>query len=281
MAENDHSPYGRGFVAASIVIGAILLCGALLIITGPTSTTAGETAGTTPREVSTPTDPPSAELTAPGTTVPGTTAPATTAPATADPATADPGVASTGAPASGTASACGVPDGDQGVPANPPAVDGWEVSRRVVVPRSTTFGPARLDPDGFRRCFAHSPTGAIFAAYNAIAALADQRKGIATTGKLMVPGPDTDALVRELRKETPEENPDPTQLAGFRVVDASRDRATVTLAMPVESAFVSATLTLVWHHGDWRVLPPAAGESVGAPYSQHRDLDGFVAWSGV
>ena len=68
-------------------------------------------------------------------------------------------------------------------------MDGWEVSRRVVVPRSAAYGPASSDPDGFRRCFAHSPTGAVYAAYNAIAATADQRRSIATVGKLMLPGP--------------------------------------------------------------------------------------------
>jgi hypothetical protein len=160
-------------------------------------------------------------------------------------------------------------------------VDGWDVSRRVVVPRSAAYGPAKVDPDGFRRCFAHSPTGAVFAAYSAVAAIADQRKAVATVTKLMLPGPDADALLGELRKETPTNNTAPTQIAGYRVIDASRDRATVTLAMPVETAFMSATFTLVWLDGDWRLVPPVPGEPVGAPFAQQRDLAGFVPWSGV
>jgi hypothetical protein len=160
-------------------------------------------------------------------------------------------------------------------------MDGWDVSRRVVVPRSAAYGPAKIDPDGFRRCFAHSPTGAVYAAYSAVAAIADQRKAAATVTKLMLPGPDTDALLGELRKQTPNDKPDPTQVAGYRVLDASGDRATVTLALPVEAAFMSATFTLVWHDGDWRLVPPTPGEPVGAPYAQQRDLAGFVAWSGV
>ena len=188
--------------------------------------------------------------------------------------------AGTPAPA-GTTNGCGLPDGDQAVPTTAPAADGWEVNRRVVVPRSTAYGPAKVDADGFRRCFAHSPGGAVFAAYNAIGAMTDQRRTVATVTKLMLPGPATDALLRELREESVDEDSDPTQLAGYRVIDASRDRVTIALAMPVESAYVSASLTLVWHDGDWRVVPPQPGEAVGAPYSQHRDLDGFVAWSGV
>ena len=56
------------------------------------------------------------------------------------------------------------------------------------------------DRDGFRRCFAHSPTGAVFAAYNVIAAMADQHQALATVGKLMVPGRDTEELLKQLRK---------------------------------------------------------------------------------
>ena len=156
-----------------------------------------------------------------------------------------------------------------------------EVTRRVVVPRSTAYGPGKVDADGFRRCFAHSPTGAVFAAYNTIGAIADQRKAVATTGKLMLPGRDTDALIRELRSEPVSDSSDSAQPVAYRVLDASRDRATVMLAMPVETAFVSATLTLAWYDGDWRVVPPPAGEAVGAPFAQRRDLDGFVSWSGI
>jgi hypothetical protein len=51
--------------------------------------------------------------------------------------------------------------------------------------------------------------------------------------------------------------------------------------MPVESVYMSATLTLVWFHGDWRVQPPQPGAAVGAPFAQHRDLGDFVKWSGI
>ncbi|TDO55023.1 hypothetical protein EV643_101817 [Kribbella sp. VKM Ac-2527] len=259
--QEEHSPFGRGFIAASIVIGAVFVCGLLLLLTGLTSPspTASATA-------STPNPPPADSST----------------PDRAESAVPEPAVPDTPEPSNrSTSSACGLPQGDQRVPTTPPAVDGWDVSRRVVVPRSRTAGPAKVDADGFRRCFAHSPSGALFAAYNAISAIGDQRKAVATVGKLMLPGPDTDALLRELRQESPNEFTDPTQLAGYRVLDASRDRFTVMLALPVQSEYVSATLTLAWHEGDWRLAPPAPGEPVGAPYSQHRDLAGFVAWSGL
>jgi hypothetical protein len=111
--------------------------------------------------------------------------------------------------------------------------------------------------------------------------MADQRTVVTTVGKLMLPGPNTDALIRELRKESPDESSNPTQLAGYRILDATTDRATLMLAMPVETAYVSANFTLVWHDDDWRVVPPGPGDALGAPYAQQRDLSGFVAWSGV
>jgi phage tail protein X len=255
MTDPDDQPlFGRGFVAACIVIGAVLLCGAALLIAGST----GRSAATSPAPTG-------------GSPVVTLNTPVRTTGPAASPAATEP---------PRTPSGCELPDGDQGIPQRPPAADGWEVSRRVVVPRSAAFGPAMADADGFRRCFAHSPSGAVYAAYNANAAMADQRQIVSTATKLMLPGPDTEALLRELRAESSGTS-EASQLAGYRVIDASRDRVSVALAMPVESQFVTMTLTLVWLGGDWRVVPPRPGEPVGAPYSQHRDLGGFVVWSGV
>jgi hypothetical protein len=258
MNENeDQSPFGRGFIAACIVIGAILLCGALLLITGLTS--GGRTQAASAGE------------------------PAQTA-STPQPATppAEPGPAESGSVGPvATGGTCALPAGDQAIPTKAPSADGWEVSRRVVVPRSSTNGPAETDADGFRHCFAQSATGAVFAAYNAVAALADQRQAIPTVQKLMLPGHGTDALIRELRKEEPSTSSAVTQLAGYRVLDAGQDRATIMLALPVESAYMSITLTLAWHDNDWHLQPPPPGEPVGTPFAQHKNLNDFVAWSGV
>ncbi|GAB3826575.1 hypothetical protein [Kribbella italica] len=256
------SHYTRGFVAAAIVIGAILVCGALLIFTGePSDATGGS--------YSPPADSTSV------TTEPGNSSSTVFPPAAAasTPAT------SPAAPPQ-TSATCDLPDGDQTIPTKPPPADAWEVSRRVVVPRSTTYGPTTTDNDGFRRCFAHSPTGAVYAAYNAIAALGDQRQAIPTTKKLMLPGPDTTALLTKLKSEEPTDGA-AAQLAGYRILDATKDRVTVVLALPVEEEYMSANLTLVWHDDDWRVVPPTQGGQFGAPFSQHRDLDDFVTWKGL
>jgi hypothetical protein len=280
-ANEDKSPYGRGFIAACIVIGAILLCGALLLFSNPAAsgTTGSSASASTAQGADVPSSPNAPDADRPADPA-SCNASASDKPASCEPSSGEPAVPASGEPKAGSGG-CGLPAGDQGTPATAPSVDGWDVSRRVVVPRSSAYGPAKQDSDGFRRCFAHSPTGAVYAAYNAVAAMADQRKVLATVGKLMLPGPDRDALLADLRKEPADEDTNPTQIAGYRVLDASADRATVMLAMPVETAFVGANFTLVWHHGDWRVAPPPPGEPLGAPYAQRRDLSGFVAWSGV
>ncbi|WP_405063295.1 hypothetical protein OG474_17110 [Kribbella sp. NBC_01505] len=155
------------------------------------------------------------------------------------------------------------------------------MSRRVVVPRSAVFGPGVVDSDGFRRCFAQSPTGAVFAAYNVLAALADQTKVSATVRKLMLPGPDTDALLSVVATEKPSTGTAATQLAGYRVLAANREQVTVMLAVPVETQYTSLTVTMVWYDGDWRLQPPPPGEAVGAPFVQVRSLGDFVKWGGL
>jgi hypothetical protein len=114
-----------------------------------------------------------------------------------------------------------------------------------------------------------------------VAALADQQQAIPTVRKLMVPGANTDALLAELRRQPPSTDSAASQVAGFRILDADRDRATIMLALPVESEYMSVTFTLIWRAGDWKVQPPQPGNPVGAPFSQLRDLSDFVAWSGV
>lgn len=258
---DEKSPYGAGFIAACIVVGAVLICGIVIIFAGGGRSTHASAA------VQQPVDSASAQP--------------TDEPASA-PATPDDGPAQTTSPrGEGRTGSCGLPAGDQAVPAEAPAVDGWEVSRKVVVPRSSKYGPGTTDSDGFRRCFAHSPTGAVYAAYSAIAAIADQRKLVPTVKKLMVPGSATDSLLRQAGTDESSSDTSTVQVVGYRVIDAGPDRVTLMLAMPVDSVYMSANLTLIWHQGDWRLQPPPPGEAVGAPFSQHRDLSDFVNWSGI
>jgi hypothetical protein len=259
----------RGFVAAAIVVGAIGISGLILVVAGlrgpapePAADPAGLSTTGTPDPAGTPDQ---GRPTAPGDPEPGDASLGESV---------RPGRAVTTEQAGRSSSGqCALPDGEQEVPLVPPAATSWEVFRRVVVPRSERFGPGRVDPDGFRRCYAHSPTGALFAAYSAVAALADDKRIV----------PDTDRMLHDLAAEDVADGREdtPSQLAGFRVIDASRDRVTIALALRVDEAFVSTTITLVWHESDWRLLAPRPGQEFGAPFSQQASLGDFVAWSGV
>ncbi|MEU8226585.1 hypothetical protein [Kribbella sp. NPDC048915] len=253
---DEKSPYGAGFIAACIVIGAVLICGLVIIFAG----------GDDAKPVSAAEQRPVA---------------AASAEPTNAPAVAEGGPVPSASTSTGPGGSCNLPAGDQAVPTTAPTADGWDVSKRIVVPRSAAYGPGRTDSDGFRHCFAHSPTGAVFAAYSAVAAIADQTHLVPTIKKLMIPGPATDRLIRQVSATTPERDNSTVQIAGYRIIDAGPDRVTVLLATPVESVYMSATLTLVWHHDDWRLQPPMPGAAVGAPYSQHRNLNDFVKWSGI
>jgi hypothetical protein len=234
---DGRTEHGPGFVASAILLAAVLLCGVLLVVTS-----FGDDAPL-PRATGT------ASLPLP-------------------PTGGTPPVGSDG---------CGPPADDDAVPASAPAGAQWVVYRRTVVPQRSEVGPAWTDADGFRHCFAHSPTGAVYAAYNAIASLSDAAVA-QTTRKLLLPGSDRDRLLRE---PPPDEPSDPVRFDGFRIIDAIRDRLTIALAMRVDDALASGTFTLVWYAGDWRVLPPGPGQEFGAPYAELRDLSGFVPWGGV
>jgi hypothetical protein len=268
-SDKDATSIDRGFVAAAIVVGAIAVCGVLLLVAGLVGpATAAESTGTPAS---------GATAAAGGPSDPGGTADPGRSEQPRDPAT--PGGAATTIP--DRSGRCALPDGDQEIPLTPPSDTRWEVFRRMVVPRSDQIGPAKVDGDGFRHCFAHSPTGAVFAAYSAVAAFADGRQAGTTAAKLLLPGEDAERMLAELEADSASGEDTPSQLAGFRIIDASQDRATIALAMRVQDSFVSATLTVVWHDSDWRVLPPRPGQKFGAPFAQQSDLSGFVPWGGV
>ena len=259
---DGRTAFGPGFVASAILLGAVLLCGVLLVVTGSGVSPLPRATGAASPPLPTPVGTPPAVATAPGSPEPAETAGSSESAPSRVPA-----------PAGG----CGPASTSDAVPRSAPPGAEWVVYRRTVVPHHPAAGPARTDADGFRHCFAHSPTGALYAAYTAIASLSDTATLTATTKRLLLPGADRDRLLAS----TPPDQAEPVELAGFRVVDASRDRFTVALAMRVGELLASGTFTMVWYDSDWRLLPPGPGQRLGAPYAQLRDLGGFVPWSGL
>jgi hypothetical protein len=182
---------------------------------------------------------------------------------------------------------CSLRAGNQTAPATPIHGASWSLVNRVAVPSADSFGPQITDPDGLRRCFAHSPTGAVFAMYNHLAAMSppDDTTGdktFAVLRRIMTSGPDRDRYFDYLKTAEDTGSGDVSaQLAGFKVLDATTDRVTMLIALQAAGGYASSTWTLMWSGTDWLVVAPKAGERAGDPYTTLTDLTGFVPWRGA
>ncbi|MFQ6486026.1 hypothetical protein [Brachybacterium epidermidis] len=171
------------------------------------------------------------------------------------------------------AGACSLPAGDQSLPNQAPEVDEWvTVGSLSGVPVSETHGPEHRDGDLYT-CYAHSPTGALFASVYAFAA-AGEVPGFAENW--VAPGEIQD----EMREG--EANPSGTtglSLAGYRVNAASDTEFVVDLAVNSMTnegqGLGSLRVTLDWKEDRW-ILNPSTFESELTPLN---DLTGFTPWS--
>jgi len=179
--------------------------------------------------------------------------------------------------ATSAASVCGLPSGDQAKPATTPADTKWELVGKIAAPTSPTqFGPGKTEANGLRSCFAHSPTGALYAAAN-MTALSSAGKADLVYQQLAVPSPERDAVLKSSPTAAPSSVT--AQLAGFTFRSYEADRAVIDLAFKgANGTFVSIPVPLQWYEGDWKFVVPATGDT-GA--RQLSDLSGYVEWAGV
>ena len=178
--------------------------------------------------------------------------------------------------------ACDLPASDQTVPAAAPDTE-WTLVGTVAAPSSDQAGPAITDPaTGVRSCYAQTPTGALFAAANFLAATSDPTVIEAAVERLTAAGPGRDTALADIRT-----NPQSVvgtgaryQVAGFTFLSYKQDSATVSLAIAATGGLAGAPLTLVWEDGDWKVDLPADGNPAGQA-SAIPSLAGYVPWSGA
>ncbi|MET3937058.1 hypothetical protein [Arthrobacter sp. OAP107] len=195
----------------------------------------------------------------------------------AEPSNSGSATATTQPSTAAAASVCGLPSGDQAKPATAPTDTKWELVGKVAAPTSPTqFGPGKTEPNGLRSCFAHSPTGALYAAAN-VAVLSATGKARLVYEQLAVPSPERDALLNQ--PEPQETSAVTAQIAGFQIRSYDADRAVIVIAAKGSNgALVSVPVPLQWHGGDWKVVVPATGSTGGGQIS---DLSGYIPWSGV
>jgi hypothetical protein len=173
-------------------------------------------------------------------------------------------------------SVCGLPDGSQSKPVTAPADTKWELVGKFAAPTSPKqYGPGRT-ADGLRTCFAHSPTGALYAGTNMIILGSSGRVDLLAQ-HLVAEGPERDKMLAQPATNAPQTAP--FQLAGFKVVDYSGDRAVIEYGVTTANGSVgSFPIAMQWQAGDWKWVPPATGQPEA---KQLADLNGFIRWAGV
>ena len=248
MAKEDteQSPWTRpGFVAATVVVAIVLVLAVVLGI------------GAMNREPD-----------------PGPTSAATSEPSTGPSASSSPDV-ETG----DQSSACGLEGFEEsGTVTAAPEAD-WSYVGTIGVPGSSSSGPAAVE-GGVRRCFAHTPEGALFASVNAAAQGSDPTTRVAWAEYAFASGAGRELAIESAR--TAGVSDGRLQIAGFRILGYAADQATVDVAVRVSSnegaVLLSAVYELVWEDGDWKVVTTEGG---GLPFqpSPIPDLTGYTGWS--
>ncbi|MCU1516229.1 MAG: hypothetical protein JWQ75_950 [Pseudarthrobacter sp.] len=181
-------------------------------------------------------------------------------------------------------SVCGLPSTSETALGAAPETT-WTLVGRMAVPTDPrTFGPGVTEDDGFRSCFAHSPTGALYSAVNLVAlgSSQSQEMNIKLADRLMVLGTGRDAAKRQAATLDPSTGSAETiQVRGFLLKSYTPTEANVDLAFEMPGGgLIHAVLPLQWESGDWKVKVSDAGQLIN-DVSALSDMSGFIAWSGV
>jgi hypothetical protein len=173
--------------------------------------------------------------------------------------------------------------GSQAVPTTTPADTRWVLVGDMAEPSApATFGPERR-VDGFGECYAHSPTGALFAAVNMLAASTAAPASVLLE-QLAAPSPARSLAVRQAQETDPpllaQVVGGAPSLVGFSFSSYSPAQADITLAfaLPDGGSDVAQAGVLVWEGGDWRSVVSPGGLDGGPPTVELASLDGFVPW---
>lgn len=235
----------RGFIAAAALLAAVAVLGLFLLLTGRGAGDDTNPPAATPTASAEPTNDP-----APATSAPDDTT-ATSVPPPPPGALGDcPDLAGT--------------DGDSAI-ATAPDVQ-WSPVGEVAAAISEDNGPAARN--GIKRCFAHTPEGALLAAYNFLAdARTSSLDAVEVVDARVLP---TTPNLASLRSGIAGEdtNTTPITVVGYRFLQTAPDRYTVSLAqrLPGTSGprhFLDR-ITVEWHEGDWWITEVADVEQIDA-----------------
>ena len=183
------------------------------------------------------------------------------------------------------ASVCGLPAGSQSVPVDRTCheVGARRTHRDADRADHPRAGEGRRTD--CRSCFAHSPTGALYAAVNVIAMTADPDQRGAFIRQLTVPGVGRQRALAELARSSDAENEATVlQVSGFRIADYRNRAVVVDLAFRVDNGSqagnVHLPLALRWLDGDWKLALPDTGQPFDG-MARLSTTSGYVPWKGA
>ena len=180
----------------------------------------------------------------------------------------------------GARSVCGLPPGDQAVPAVAPVSTDWELVGTVAAPTAPrSLGPGTVE-QGVRSCFARSPLGTLYAATNFLASTSDPRIRAAAVRELTADGEGRDRALDLIEGADPGSGNAGAQVAGFTFLNWDRSYSTIDVALNVEGTPIHVPVPLRWEGGDWKVVLPADGD-LYANMAPLPNLTGYVPWSGA
>ena len=198
--------------------------------------------------------------------------------------TSGPGLSASAVPTMSITEADGCPelstDVGSGIVTEAPKTT-WTLVGRMAAPLVEDQGPAVIDADGWRHCYARTPTGALVAAANYVAMteVPELIARLAEDG--IMPGDLRDRAIAT--PAMPSASTTTMQLRGFRVVSFTTDMAVVDLAVEIQGKIGSMMITLRWYQGDWRLGVRGAGatQELDIDYGNLPSFYGYVAWAGA
>jgi len=167
------------------------------------------------------------------------------------------------------------------IPTAPPDDLQWKGIGSMEVPVSATAGPARFSGDVWT-CFAHSPMGAVIAAYDIVGSLLSPQWRTAAQDEI-APGPGLRAFLADSQGQTyqPLTPGEVVQPVGFEMITYTPAQATVeTLAAAGNGDYQADERTLAWTGGDWKLVMTPAG-TMGPDPQLVVSAAGFVPWGGA
>lgn len=179
----------------------------------------------------------------------------------------------------GTDGACDLPSKNQDLPVSGPSAT-WKSDGYFKYPTSTTYGPVATDDLPGWACFAHSPTGALFAAANVFDGLAGTK--YASVAKAA--GVDNSARSEWISAQDPAQHTQSAggvaQISGYQFTSVKPDAAVIRLEFSQADVNAFETFSLAWDAsaGTWKL---DFSTSTIDSAEQVQNANAFTPWAAV